>query len=418
MAKIRVHALAQKMNLSSKELLAKLEKLGIEAKSHISSIDEKVARKLTIISAEKEIPLALKTKKKTIKSRTPENTVKKVKEAVNKKIKEKVKVKEKKIKLAEKQPLEKQVEKEKDIEKKIFPEKPLIEPPVDESPTLVIEKKSEEIEIKVPDEFRKKTESKWTNSDYPHYNKAEIMDNTDRKDHRKQERVPYSKDLTINYTLTIKVKSIDISIGGLYIYTEQSLRLGTMVEIFLPYKEQRLKVKAEVKHIQEGVGIGLMFVDLDKNLKAKIEELILDLKKKPEQFKADKPKVLFVDDNQMSRKMIKHKLLSEGFWIIEADNGVEAIKALGEGDVDVILLDLFMEKMNGFKVLSIVKGSPKWKDIPVIVYSAKGTEDVIDRAMNAGADDFLLKMITSPAKLAESIRNVIKRYKEQGKARK
>jgi CheY-like chemotaxis protein len=64
--------------------------------------------------------------------------------------------------------------------------------------------------------------------------------------------------------------------------------------------------------------------------------------------------------------------------------------------------------MDGVKVLMILKASPKWKSIPVIVLSSHGTKDVIDKVIAAGATEFLSKMITSPLKLSETIKNILR----------
>jgi len=237
------------------------------------------------------------------------------------------------------------------------------------------------------------------------------MKDSDSSEHRKKERIPYNKEIVVNDT--ILVRAIDISKGGVYIHTSHSFEPGSVVEVSLPFRDKMLKIMARVKHAQTGVGMGLMFIDLDDMKIAQIQELIDDITKKPPKPKTEKPTVLFVEDDDMSRKMIKNKLNSEGLWVIEAENGIEAIKALKEQSVDVILLDLFMRKMDGFKVLSIIRESPEWKHVPVVVLSAQGTDEVIDKAMSAGADQFLLKMVTPPAKLAEVIKTIIKQQKSE-----
>ncbi len=230
------------------------------------------------------------------------------------------------------------------------------------------------------------------------------------QEQRTKERIPFNWEVVINGT--IPAKAIDISKGGLYIHTAHPFKVGDIIDISLPFKDETLTVKAKIKHKQTGVGFGLMFVDLDDVKIHQINELIKETIKKPSKLRANKSTVLFVEDNDVSRQMIKHRLISEGFWVIEARDGIEAIKILNEQPVDIIILDLYMEKMNGFKVLSIIKESEQWKNIPVVVYSAKGTSDVMDKVFDAGADDFLLKMVTSPAKLADVLRTLIKRREE------
>jgi CheY-like chemotaxis protein len=228
---------------------------------------------------------------------------------------------------------------------------------------------------------------------------------------RKLERIYFNKQITINDTII--VTAIDISTGGLYVHTPLTFKSGTIVELSLPFKDTAIKVKAKIKHVQTGVGMGLRFVDLDDVKIAQIKELIKISRRKPTKAKSDKPSVLFVEDNEMSRRMIKQKLTSEGFWVVEAKDGVEAINILAEERIDIILLDLYMDKMSGFKVLSILKSAPEWKDIPVVVYSAKGTDDIIDKVISAGADGFLVKMITSPAKIAEALKAQLARHEDE-----
>jgi len=105
--------------------------------------------------------------------------------------------------------------------------------------------------------------------------------------------------------------------------------------------------------------------------------------------------------------MNKSKLVMEGFTVLEADNGMDAINMLKYESPDLIILDVFMQKIDGFKVLAIIKESPKWKDVPVIIFSSKGTQDVIEKAMNAGANEFLLKMMTTPVKLSETVKALL-----------
>ena len=76
-----------------------------------------------------------------------------------------------------------------------------------------------------------------------------------------------------------------------------------------------------------------------------------------------------------------------------------------------MILDLFMEKIDGFKVLKILRNNPKWEGLPVIVFSGRGTADVLEKVTNAGADEFLVKMLTSPAKLANTVKTVLQKRK-------
>ncbi len=159
MSKIRVHELAKKMKISSKELLSRLSELGVDAKSHSSSVDEKVVKKLVTAPAKKKKT----SKEKIAKPRISKEKVKKAKKTVKKEIKKEVEVKGKKIETAEEPPLKKQFEIRK-LEEKISESKaavkPLIEPPAKEkSPYAAGEEEEEEEELKIPDKFKKEIET-------------------------------------------------------------------------------------------------------------------------------------------------------------------------------------------------------------------------------------------------------------------
>lgn len=152
MAKIRVHELAKKMDITSKELLAKLAGLGAEVKGHTSSVDEKIAKKLLTASAKKK-KTRVEEKPKT--ARAPKETAKKDKKTVTEKVKKPAKAKEKKaVKAVKKSVVEKEI-------KKIEGTKSPAEPPVETlKEALPIEE--EEEELKVPDRFKKELEAERT----------------------------------------------------------------------------------------------------------------------------------------------------------------------------------------------------------------------------------------------------------------
>ena len=127
-----------------------------------------------------------------------------------------------------------------------------------------------------------------------------------------------------------------------------------------------------------------------------------------------KGKVLLVDDTDFYLKLYKTKLLTEGYVVTTANNGLEAIKAVTAEKPDIILLDLVMPVMDGFKFLLTLKADNGLKDIPVVVFSSKGNSDEIGHAITAGAADFLVKATTTPNKVVEKIQKVM--AKSQGPA--
>lgn len=120
-----------------------------------------------------------------------------------------------------------------------------------------------------------------------------------------------------------------------------------------------------------------------------------------------KGKILLVDDTDFYINAYRTKLLGEGFIVNTAKNGVEAIKSITADKPDLILLDLMMPAMDGFKVLQTVKLDANLKEIPVVVFSAKGATEEIGKAIAAGATDFLVKATTTPNKVVEKTKQVL-----------
>ena len=111
-------------------------------------------------------------------------------------------------------------------------------------------------------------------------------------------------------------------------------------------------------------------------------------------------KILLVEDSKVIQQMYRNKLLLEEFTVVTADNGMEAIKSLSQEKPDLILLDLMMPVMDGYKVLQVVKTDPKLSGIPVLVFSAKGQPEEIERALNLGQPVILSRRRQNRKKLS------------------
>src|SRR5512136_283697 len=88
---------------------------------------------------------------------------------------------------------------------------------------------------------------------------------------------------------------------------------------------------------------------------------------------------------------LKRSLEQLGHMVALAENGSQALEMLGQGDFDLVLLDILMPEMDGFQVLARLKGDPARRDVPVIVISALEEMDSVLRCIAMGAEDFLPK---------------------------
>ena len=101
-------------------------------------------------------------------------------------------------------------------------------------------------------------------------------------------------------------------------------------------------------------------------------------------------KVLVVDDSKLLHRMFE--MMLRGFPLVHAYDGREALDRLAEHkDVDLVLLDINMPRMNGLEFLAAVKAHPEFARIPVVIITTEGTEDDTQRGLQAGASAYVKK---------------------------
>jgi DNA-binding response OmpR family regulator len=116
-------------------------------------------------------------------------------------------------------------------------------------------------------------------------------------------------------------------------------------------------------------------------------------------------KVLIVDDEEMIRSVLKEYVEFEGNEAFEAADGMEAVKMCKDADYDIVLMDVMMPRLDGF---SAVKEIRKFKDVPVIMLSARGEEYDKLFGFEIGVDDYVTKPF-SPKEVMARINAVTKR---------
>ena len=119
--------------------------------------------------------------------------------------------------------------------------------------------------------------------------------------------------------------------------------------------------------------------------------------------------ILIVDDELYIREVIKEYASLEGYNVIEASNGVDAIRVLENEKVDLIIMDIMMPKRDGFSAIKEIKQE---KDTSVIVLSARTMEEDKLNGFDLGIDDYVIKPF-SPKELIARIKAVTKRQKEE-----
>jgi two-component system alkaline phosphatase synthesis response regulator PhoP len=121
--------------------------------------------------------------------------------------------------------------------------------------------------------------------------------------------------------------------------------------------------------------------------------------------------ILVVDDEQDIVDLVKYNLQREGYTVLTAKNGKEALQQ-SQKIPSLILLDVMMPEMNGLDLLKKLKNDPEMKEIPVVFLTAKSSEVDEVLGLELGADDYIIKPISIP-KLIARIKTVLRKSEGQ-----
>lgn len=102
-------------------------------------------------------------------------------------------------------------------------------------------------------------------------------------------------------------------------------------------------------------------------------------------------KILVAEDERDIRELINFTLRLNGYEVVLASDGEEALELALKEYPDLVLLDIRMPRMNGYEVCQLIKGNEATKHIPVVFLTAKGQESEVEQGLNAGATDYILK---------------------------
>ncbi len=107
----------------------------------------------------------------------------------------------------------------------------------------------------------------------------------------------------------------------------------------------------------------------------------------------EKKKVLVVEDNLMSKTLVKDILILNGYDVVEAERGSEALKLVSTETPDLILMDINMPGMDGITAARLIKSSDESKDIPVVALTASALKGDGEEMLKQGFDGYIAKPI-------------------------
>ncbi len=129
-----------------------------------------------------------------------------------------------------------------------------------------------------------------------------------------------------------------------------------------------------------------------------------------------KGKILVVDDEVYIVHILDFSLGVEGYDVITAFDGEQALAKVSQDKPDLIVLDIMMPKLDGYETCKRLKGDAATRDIPIILLSAKGRNVDQKVGFEVGADDYITKPF-SPRKLVDRINSILGQTSRQDAAR-
>ncbi len=122
----------------------------------------------------------------------------------------------------------------------------------------------------------------------------------------------------------------------------------------------------------------------------------------------DRKRILVVDDEIYIVHILEFSLTMEGYSVLTASDGEEALRIIEQERPDLVVLDIMMPKLDGYEVCRRLRQDEQFRSLPVILLSAKGRPIDREAGLGAGADDYITKPF-SPRKLLEKMRELLDR---------
>ncbi|HKF75432.1 MAG TPA: response regulator [Candidatus Dormibacteraeota bacterium] len=118
---------------------------------------------------------------------------------------------------------------------------------------------------------------------------------------------------------------------------------------------------------------------------------------------SDEIRVLFVEDDPTVAQMYRLKLELDGYQVIMARDGEEGLRLADELGPDLVFLDIRLPKMDGFAVLEGLRRCERTRNVPVVILSNYGEQDLVERGLKLGALEYLIKSQTTPTNLSSGV---------------
>jgi two-component system alkaline phosphatase synthesis response regulator PhoP len=124
-------------------------------------------------------------------------------------------------------------------------------------------------------------------------------------------------------------------------------------------------------------------------------------------------KILIAEDSSTVRRLVAARLAADGFEVVEAADGEEALSAAQREHPDLLVLDKVMPKLDGFEVVRALRGDPGTRTVPIVMLTERTSEEDVLSGLNLGVEEYMPKPF-SPHELSARVRRVLARAGAQG----
>lgn len=119
-------------------------------------------------------------------------------------------------------------------------------------------------------------------------------------------------------------------------------------------------------------------------------------------------KILVVDDDKTTRKLLSLYLKAKGYEIVTAENGLDALEKLGVENINLVVSDMNMPYMDGIELTKNIRADDNLKGLPVIMVTTEADDEEKKKAHEAGVDDYLVKPANAE-QISDSVKKILKK---------
>ena len=120
--------------------------------------------------------------------------------------------------------------------------------------------------------------------------------------------------------------------------------------------------------------------------------------------------ILIVEDDPVLLRMYTEKFNFEGFNVLTARDGEEALKVTSEQKTDIILLDIMLPRMSGTDFLERLRKDTKWKDVPVVALTNLASQEEKDKSLRLGVKEYLVKAMQTPEDVVQKVKDHLTKF--------